>query len=71
MTAPKVLEKTVEYKVYNCTVCTFLNDPPAKFCAICGTEAPTAAIKVDIEAVKKKAEEEAKAKNLADEKTRV
>ena len=69
--APKVVEKTVEYNVYNCTICTFLNDPPAKFCAICGTEAPVTANKVIIEAEKKKAEEEAKAKTLADEKARI
>jgi len=47
-----------------------LNDPPAKFCAICGTEAPATAIKVDVEAEKKKLEEEAKAKNMADQKAR-
>ncbi len=35
--APKVTKKKVEFNVYNCTVCTYLNDPPAKFCAICGT----------------------------------
>jgi len=69
--APKEVKKTVEYNVYNCTICTFLNDPPAKFCAICGTEAPATANKVIIEAEKKKAEEEAKAKTLADEKARV
>jgi rubrerythrin len=68
--APKIVEKTVEFNVYNCTVCTFLNDPPAKFCAICGTEAPATAIKVDVEAEKKKLEEEAKAKNMADQKAR-
>lgn len=71
LTSPKIVEKAVEYNVYNCTVCTFLNDPPAKCCAICGTEAPATAIKVDSEAEKKKLEEEAKAKLLAEEKARL
>lgn len=71
LTSPKVVEKSVEYNIYNCTVCTFLNDPPAKFCAICGTEAPATAIKVDLEAEKKKLEEEAKAKSLAEEKAKL
>lgn len=71
LTAPKVVEKTTEYNVYNCSVCTFLNDPPAKFCAICGTEAPATAIKVDLEAEKKKQEEEAKAKQLAEQKAQL
>ena len=29
------IEKPVEYNVYNCEACTYLNDPPAKLCAIC------------------------------------
>lgn len=71
LAAPKVVEKAVEYNVYNCSVCTFLNDPPAKYCAICGTEAPPTAVKVDLEAEKKKLEEEAKAKQLAEQKAQL
>lgn len=60
---PKVVEKVVvEYNVYNCAMCTFLNDPPSAKCQICDAEAPASAIKVDLEAEKKKKEEALKEK---------
>jgi hypothetical protein len=59
---PKVVEQKIEYNVYNCEVCTFLNDPPTSKCSMCQCDAPASAIKVDLEAQKKKNDEALKEK---------
>jgi len=55
----------VEYKVYSCSSCTFMNaENPGPTCSICGSSAPESAIKVDEgeKAAKIAAEKEAELK---------
>lgn len=46
----KVVAKKI-YNVYNCSVCTFLNDKPGPECSVCTAPAPESAL-IPVEPVK-------------------